>query len=101
MFGSTEGVKSIHEAVESFCFDETSILCFTKFALCLVCLFEASQGNLYLTRQNSLQYGLTSLRYLGAETLGYTSCKTPKCSIKNIFQSKIEMLLIQQDQLIS
>ena len=31
------------------------------------CTRQASQGDLYLTRQNSLQYGLKSLRYLGAK----------------------------------
>ena len=67
--------SDIFELGLNFVFDsvnKTSHECFHNFfifnsSVHQYCTRQASQGDLYLTQKNSLQYGLKSLRYLGAK----------------------------------
>ena len=54
------------------------------------CTRQATQGDLYLTRQNSLQYGLKSLRYLGAKLWNTLPAELRNAPSKISFQAKLK-----------
>ena len=87
----------------TFVFDsvnKTSPKCFHNFfifnsSVHQYCTRQASQGHLYLTQQNSLQYGLKSLRYLGAKL-----CNTIPTELRNA-PSKISLKAKLKTQLLN
>ena len=57
---------------------------------------QASQGDLYLTRKNSLQYGLKSLRYLGAKLWNTLSAELRNASSKILFKRNLKIYLLNK-----
>ena len=88
----------------TFVFDsvnKTSPECFHNFfvfnsSVHLYCTRQASQGDLYLTRQNSLQYGLKSLRYLGAKLWNTLPAELRNAPSKISFKAKLKTYLLNK-----
>ena len=88
----------------TFVFDsvnKTSPECFHNFfvfnsSVHQYCTRQASQGDLYLTRQNSLQYGLKSLRYLGAKLWNTLPAELRNAPSKISFKAKLKTYLLNK-----
>ena len=57
---------------------------------------QASQGDLYMFRKNSLQYGLKSIRYLGAKLWNALSVELRNASSKILFKTKLKNYLLSK-----
>ena len=57
---------------------------------------QASQGDLYMFRKNSLQYGLKSIRYLGARLWNALSVELRNASSKILFKTKLKSYLLSK-----
>ena len=88
----------------TFVFDsvnKTSPECFHNFfvfssSVHQYCTRQASQGDLYLTRQNSLQYGLKSLCYLGAKLWNILPAELRNAPSKLSFKAKLKTYLLNK-----
>ena len=88
----------------TFVFDsvnKTSPECFHNFfvfnsSVHQYCTRQASQRDLYLTRQNSLQYGLKSLRYLGAKLWNTLPAEPRNTPSKISFKAKLKTYLLNK-----
>ena len=88
----------------TFVFDsvnKTSPECFHNFfvfnsSVHQYCTRQASQRDLYLTRQNSLQYGLKSLRYLGAKLWNTLPAELRNAPSKISFKAKLKTYLLNK-----
>ena len=88
----------------TFVFDsvnKTSPECFHNFfvfnsSVHQYCTRQASQGDLYLTRQNSLQYGLKSLRYLGAKLWNTLPAELRNAPSKISFKAKLKTYFLNK-----
>ena len=87
-----------------FVFDsvnKTSPSCFHDFFLLNSCVHQystrqASQGDLYLFRKNSLQYGLKSIRYLGAKLWNTLPIELRNSPSKTSFKVKLKIYLLNK-----
>ena len=57
---------------------------------------QASHGDLYLTQKNSLQYGLKSLRYLGAKLWNTLSVELRNAPSKLSFKRNLKIYLLNK-----
>ena len=57
---------------------------------------QASQGDLYMFRKNSLQYGLKSIRYLGAKLWNALNVELRNASSKILFKTKLKSYLLSK-----
>ena len=88
----------------TFVFDsvnKTSPSCFHDFFLLNSCVHQystrqASQGDLYLFRKNSLQYGLKSIRYLGAKLWNTLPIELRNSPSKTSFKVKLKIYLLNK-----
>ena len=58
---------------------------------------QASKGDLFLFQQNSLQYGLKSLRYLGAKLWNSLPAELRNATSKTSFKMKLKVYLLNKD----
>ena len=85
-----------------FVFDsvnKTSPSCFHDFFLLSSSVHQystrqASQGDLYMFRKNSLQYGLKSIRYLGAKLWNMLPVELRNAPSKISFKAKLKVYLL-------
>ena len=84
----------------TFVFDsvnKTSPSCFHDFSCVHRCSTrQASQGDLYLFRRNSLQYGLKSIRYLGAKLWNTLPIELRNSPSKTSFKVKLKIYLLNK-----
>ena len=86
----------------TFVFDsvnKTSPTCFHNFFLFSssvhqYCTRQASQGDLFLSRMNSLQYGLKSIRYLGAKLWNALPVEIRNAPSKRSFKTNLKSYLL-------
>ena len=57
---------------------------------------QASQGDLYMFQKNSLQYGLNSIRYLGAKLWNTLPVELRNSPSKSSFQTKLKIYLLNK-----
>ena len=55
---------------------------------------QASQGDVYMSRRNSLQYGLKSIRYLGAKFWNTLPTELRNAPSKALFKAKLKTCLL-------
>ncbi len=87
----------------TFVFDsvnKTSPSCFHDFFLFSSSVHQystrqASQGDLFMSRKNSLQYGLKSIRYLGAKLWNTLPVELRNASSKISFKTKLKIFLLK------
>ena len=88
----------------TFVFDsinKTSPSCFHDFFLLSSSVHQystrqASQGDLYMFKQNSLQYGLKSIRYHGAKLWNTLPLELRNAPTKIIFKTKLKIYLLNK-----
>ena len=88
----------------TFVFDsvnKTSPTCFHDFFLLNSSVHhystrQASQGDLYMSRKNSLQYGLKSIRYLGAKLWNELPVELRNASSKTLFKTKLKSYFLNK-----
>ena len=56
----------------------------------------ASQGDLYVSRKNSLQYGLKSIRYLGAKLWNTLPVEIRNAPSKISFKTRLKIHLLEK-----
>ena len=86
----------------TFVFDsvnKTSPTCFHDFFLLNSSVHQyskkqASKGDLYMFKKNSLQYGLKSIRYLGAKLWNALPVELKNASSKTLFKTKVKSYLL-------
>ena len=86
----------------TFVFDsvkKTSPRCFHDFFLFSSSVHQystrqASQGDLHMSRKNSLQYGLKSIRYLGAKLWNTLPLELRNAPSKALFKTKLKIYLL-------
>ena len=81
--------------------NKSSPSCFHDFFLLNSCVHQystrqASQGDLYLFRKNSLQYGLKSIRYLGAKLWNTLPIELRNSPSKTSFKVKLKIHLLNK-----
>ena len=79
--------------------NKTSPCCFHDFFLFSSSVHQystrqASQGDLYLSRMNSLQYGLKSIRYLGAKLWNALPVEFQNAPSKISFKKQLKIYLL-------
>ena len=57
---------------------------------------QASQGDLFMSRKNSLQYGLKSIRYLGAKLWNALPVELRNASSNISFKAKLKIYLLEK-----
>ena len=88
----------------TFVFDsvnKTSPTCFHDFFLLNSSVHhystrQASQGDLYMSRKNSLQYGLKSIRYLAAKLWNELPVELRNASSKTLFKTKLKSYFLNK-----
>ena len=88
----------------TFVFDsvnKTSPSCFHDFFLFCSSVHQystrqASQGDLYMSKKNSLQYGLKSIRYLGAKLWNALPLELRNVPSKPLFKTKLKIHLLNK-----
>ena len=88
----------------TFVFDsvnKTSPGCFHDFFLFSSSVYQyytrhASQGDLYMSRKNSLQYGLKSIRYLGAKLWSTLPVEIRNAPSKISFKTRLKIHLLEK-----
>ena len=88
----------------TFVFDsvnKTSPSCFHDFFLFCSSVHQystrqASQGDLYMSKKNSLQYGLKSIRYLGAKLWNALPLELRNVPSKTLFKTKLKIHLLNK-----
>ena len=88
----------------TFVFDsvnKTSPSCFHDFFLFCSSVHQystrqASQGDLYMSRKNSLQYGLKSIQYLGAKLWNTLPVELRNAPSKASFKTKLKIYLLNK-----
>ena len=83
--------------------NETSPTCFHNFFLFNSSVHQystrqASQGDLYLFRKNSVQYGLKSIRYLGAKLWNSLPVELRNVPSKVSFKSQLKIYFLSKNQ---
>ena len=73
-------------------------ICFNNFFLLgssvhQYCTRQANKGDLYLVNKNTLQYGLKSLRYLGAKLWNDVPVEIRNIRLKNLFKLQLKIHL--------
>ena len=57
---------------------------------------QASQGDLFMSQKNSLQYGLKSIRYLGAKLWNALPVELRNAPSKISFKAKLKIYLLEK-----